>query len=674
MLLLEAFLIFIIAVIISSIIHNKFPKIPMAFVQIGLGVCLYVLPIPIQFEFDSEVFMMAVIAPLLFVEGTHVSRAKLLEYRKPIILMAMALVFTTVIGVGYFIGWIWPDLPMPAAFAIAAILCPTDAVAVQAITKGKILPKGALSILEGESLLNDAAGIISFKIAVTALVTGAFSAFDAIEQFIISTILGILIGAIFGFIIVRLRIYLSMNKGLKDSNTMIFIQLLTPFAVYFIAEILHASGIIAVVIAGLIHGFERDRLIRAQTELQMNYNQIWRTLSYVLNGFVFVVLGYIIPKVVSEIVKQEPENIKFLIITTILIALAIYVFRFIWVFILFKQFYYPNNIQSYLNDAQEPAPRRVHYAFIMTMCGIHGTISLSMALTLPTLLAQQQPFAFKNDLLFIASLMVIISLVVAQIILPLITPSENRVTSSSMSYAAAKLYIVQNVIKHFKEKSKEQTSENYNSVISDYFDELSFLLQMTPEDKNTKELHRLEEIATAEETETLERLVDQKKVNRQTILNYRSALETSKQFKESTIIHKLKMVIKMLILRLRAKKHVSSSEIKDFKSNFQEVTKVMRIVHHNVALRIKTEQTKDNVLEVSAVLNQYYNRLHKVRKHRNQRHQTPTAKAIEHKFEALYMQRAILDKLIKHNKIDTDIASQVRENINYNEIILAKKQ
>ena len=91
MLLLEAFLIFIIAVIISSIIHNKFPKVPMAFVQIALGVCLYVLPIPLHFEFDSEVFMMAVIAPLLFVEGTHVSRTKLLEYRKPIILRAMAL-------------------------------------------------------------------------------------------------------------------------------------------------------------------------------------------------------------------------------------------------------------------------------------------------------------------------------------------------------------------------------------------------------------------------------------------------------------------------------------------------------------------------------------------------------------------------------------------------------
>lgn len=673
MLLLEAFLIFIIAVIISSIIHNKFPKVPMAFVQIALGVCLYVLPIPLHFEFDSEVFMMAVIAPLLFVEGTHVSRTKLLEYRKPIILMAMALVFTTVIGVGYFIAWIWPELPMPAAFAIAAILCPTDAVAVQAITKGKILPKGALSILEGESLLNDAAGIISFKIAVTALVTGAFSAFDAIEQFIISTILGVVIGIVIGMLIVRLRIYLSMNKGLKDGNTMIFIQLLTPFAVYFVAEMLHASGIIAVVIAGLIHGFERDRLIRAQTELQMNYNQIWSTLSYVLIGFVFVVLGFIVPKVVSEIINKEPENIKFLITTTLLIALAIYVFRFIWVFILFKQFYYPNNIQSYLNDNQETPPKRVHYAFIMTMCGIHGTISLSMALTLPTLLAQQQTFTYKNDLLFIASLMVIISLVMAQIVLPLITPSEQRKASTSMSYVAAKVLIVQNVIKHFKVKSKEDESINYNTVISEYFDELFFLLQMSPEDNNAKEMKRLEDIANEEESETLERLVSQNKVDRQTILNYRSALETSRQYKESSALHKFKVVLQMLILRIRAKKHADTSQIKQFKSNFQEVKKIMRIVNHNVALRLKSEQTSDNVLEVNIVLNQYYNRLHRIRKNQNKNNQTPASITEAHKLEGLYMQRAFLDKLVQNNKLDAHIASQVRENINYNEIVWASK-
>ena len=128
---------------------------------------LYLTPIPVEFNFDSELFMVTLIAPLLFVEGVNVSRASCYDDG------SRWLVITTVIGVGLFIHWIWPG-PIGAAFAIAAILCPTDAVAVQAITKGKVLPKGSMTILEGESLLNDAAGIISFKIAVGVLITGTF--------------------------------------------------------------------------------------------------------------------------------------------------------------------------------------------------------------------------------------------------------------------------------------------------------------------------------------------------------------------------------------------------------------------------------------------------------------------------------------------------------------------
>ena len=101
---------------------------------------LFITPIPVQFNFDSELFMVTMIAPLLFVEGVNVSRVHLRKYIKPVMMMALGLVITTVIGVGLFIHWIWPDLPIGAAFAIA-ILCPTDAVAVQAITKGKVLPK-----------------------------------------------------------------------------------------------------------------------------------------------------------------------------------------------------------------------------------------------------------------------------------------------------------------------------------------------------------------------------------------------------------------------------------------------------------------------------------------------------------------------------------------------------
>ncbi|HDY9428655.1 TPA: sodium:proton antiporter [Staphylococcus argenteus] len=687
MALLEAFLIFIFAVIISSIINNRFPQIPTAFIQIALGAIVFLIPIDVDFQFNSEVFMFAVIAPLLFVEGTHVSRTKLLEYRKPILLMSMALVFATVVGVGYFIHWIWPALPMPAAFAIAAILCPTDAVAVSAITRGKLLSKGSMTILEGESLLNDAAGIISFKIAVTALVTGTFSLFQAVEQFIISTVLGVLIGAIIGFVIVRVRVDLTANKGLKDNNTLTFIQLLTPFVVYFLAEQVHASGIIAVVVTGLIHGLERDRLIKAQTELQMNYHQIWNTFSYALNGFVFVVLGFMIPTVVIDIIKTEPENFSFLILITVLIALAIYVCRFAWVYFWYKDFYFPKNIQSYLDDdhdSHETPPSRGRYAFIMTMCGIHGTISLSMALTLPFIITNGQAFEYRNDLLFIASLMVLISLVLAQIVLPLITPAIQEDSFKGMTYQSAKIFIVQKVIEHFNNESKkDKNNTNYRPVLNQYFGELLFLLNSEPENKNTKELKRLEDIAKNIETSTLERLIEKGKATSQDIKNYHDIVELTETHRTSSIIEKFSNFFKMFWLRLKTFKHNKAidreTKAQEYENAFKDVQKMMRIVNHNIILRLKEEQNSTNVLEVSLVINHYYDmsrslkwRAQRRKERQENRNQIiPQAIFHNHKLEALYLQRNLLDELIRRNKINNVVAAQIRENINYNEIVLA---
>ena len=237
-----------------------------------------------------------------------------------------------------FVHWIWPELPIGAAFAIAAILCPTDAVAVQAITNGKVLPKGAMTILEGESLLNDAAGIISFKIAVGVLVTGTFSLFDAVQQFLIASIGGAIVGLLIGMALVRFRLTL-MRRGIENINMFTFIQLLTPFVTYLIAELFHASGIIAAVVAGLVHGFERDRIAQTRTQLQMSYNHTWNILGYVLNGFVFSILGFLVPEVIVKIIKTEPHNLLFLVVITVLVALAVYLFRFVWVYVLYPYFY-----------------------------------------------------------------------------------------------------------------------------------------------------------------------------------------------------------------------------------------------------------------------------------------------------------------------------------------------
>ena len=108
----------------------------------------------------------------------------------------------------------------------------------------------------------------------------------------------------------------------------VFLQLLTPFVTYLVAELFHASGIIAAVVAGLVHGFERDRIAQTRTRLQLSYNHTWNILGYALNGFVFSILGFLVPEVIVKIIKSEPHNLLFLIGITLLVALAVYVFRF----------------------------------------------------------------------------------------------------------------------------------------------------------------------------------------------------------------------------------------------------------------------------------------------------------------------------------------------------------
>lgn len=286
--------------------------------------------------------------------------------------MALGLVFFTVISVGFMIHGIWSDLPLAASFAIVAVLCPTDAVAVSTITKGKLLPKGSMTILEGESLFNDAAGIISFNIAILALMTGDFSLSNAMSQFLISAIGGLFVGVIIGVALVRLRISLSL-KGIENNNIFVFIQLLTPIITFVIAEMFHASGIIAAVVTGLVHGFERDRIAQFSAQLQLSYTQTWNLLSYLLNGFVFVLLGYTVPKTIQNIIASELQNLAFLLEITLIIALLIYGFRFLWVYSFYPLFY-----SKHKNSQNKQHTNRGMYSLIMTLCGVHGTISLAI--------------------------------------------------------------------------------------------------------------------------------------------------------------------------------------------------------------------------------------------------------------------------------------------------------
>ena len=669
----ETILIFLAVVIVSSFVHTFIPKVPLAFIQIILGMILFILPVPVEFNFDSELFMLATIAPLLFVEGVNVSRVHLRRYIKPVMLMALGLVITTVIGVGLFIHLVWPDLPIGAAFAIAAILCPTDAPAVQAITQGKVLPKGAMTILEGESLLNDAAGIISFKIAVGILVTGAFSLFEAIQQFLIASIGGAIVGLFIGILLVRFRLTLT-RRGIENINMFVFLQLLTPFVTYLVAELFHASGIIAAVVAGLVHGFERDRIAQTRTRLQLSYNHTWNILGYALNGFVFSILGFLVPEVIVKIIKSEPHNLLFLIGITLLVALAVYVFRFIWVYVLYPLFYLSvSPFQKLMNDdgtnTKEKPPKRSMYALIMTFCGVHGTISLAIALTLPYYLENHDSFKYRNDLLFISSGMVILSLVIAQIILPFVTKNAPQPKIGSMNFKEARIYILEHVIDYLNKRSSFETSYRYGNVIKEYHDKLTFLKSVEKDDENSKELERLQRIAFNVETKTLEKLADEGEITESMLENYMRFAERTQVYRQASLIRRIIVGIRGLLLKRHIRTRTNAASSLSVTENLMELSKINKRVHYNVVSRLVEEANEDNKLEVGMICDGYLMRIDNLSPSNffNTRSEDSITKI---KLNALREQRRILTELISDEEITEATALKLREAINYDEMVI----
>jgi len=458
--------VFITLVIIGSFLNKYIPRIPAALFQIILGFLVSYLAIPLHFEFESEAFMALIIAPLLFTDAYKASRSELWLYKKPIVYMAVGLVITTVVVVGYFINYIIPSISLGAAFALAAILSPTDAVAVKSITKGMKLPKGLMSILEGESLLNDAAGIVSFKIALASIITGTFSLSRSSREFFITAIGGMILGVLIGLIIVSTK-FVNRKFLNTEPNILVIIQVILPIATYFIAEEFHLSGIIAVVFAGILLNFERylrqgDSLDN-QAVVSISYNQ--DTISYVLNGFVFVLLGYLLPGIFRNMITYPDLDVQTAMFYVILITIALIITRFTFVYIFYVSFQQhtfktSHNIVEFLKTRQLDVGNysRFEYALVTSLCGIHGTVTLATALMIPlTIGTAGEPFPLRNAILFIGSGVVLLSMIIGTIFLPLIIKTEDEEIEHKNN---ARSKVLNEVINELQEKYYNKLNTN----------------------------------------------------------------------------------------------------------------------------------------------------------------------------------------------------------------------
>jgi len=365
------------------------------------GGALGFMPRMQQFSFDPQFLLVLVLPPVLYQAALLTSWRDFKANSKSIGLLAFGLVIATTLAVGATAKWLMPDMPWAVAFALGAIVSPPDAVAATSILSRLNVPRRVAVVLEGESLVNDAAGLVLYKFAVVAAMTGAFSLFDASWQFVWVALGGIVIGWLMG------HLFVWLHKFLGDPFIEVVLSLSVPYVAYIFAESLHVSGVLAVVAAGLVRGRHAPEIVSAQ--MRILARSVWNILVFLLNSLVFILIGLQL----SEIIERPHVSVTQMLFHGVVISLVAIVVRFMWV--------YPT---AYLPGWLSPAEHRKNAApergqtFIISWCGMRGIVSLAAALALPLSVGLDLPFPHRDEVLVITFVVITITLVVQGLSLP----------------------------------------------------------------------------------------------------------------------------------------------------------------------------------------------------------------------------------------------------------------
>lgn len=405
--------------------------------------------------------------------------------RGPILGNAVLLVLITTVAGGFFIHWMIDEIPLAAAFALAAILSPTDPVAVNGIAQRIHIPQKVLNLVRGESLINDASGLVAFNYAVTAVVTGYFSLSEAALDFSYKFAAGAVLGLVLGFLVIWIR-YIIRQQGINDVTFLSLLHIMTPFLVFIITEdLLHASGVIAVVVAGIVHSLVRERTETLVAEEQMLAENIWTIILFVLNGIVFLLLGLNIPSSMSGVLENPAINIWALVGYVFAIGFVILGIRFIWGY-LFSVYEYRF---GKMEDAAKPSLKTTLF---VSLTGVRGTVTMVGVLSIPFLTESGDDFPNRSLIIFLAAGTILFTLIAATILLPMLSRGkmEEGEQSDYLETEEARRRILLASIKQIK---SEMTEENEVAAY-ELMDEYKIRLQQTfNEDSmvdNTKKYRR----------------------------------------------------------------------------------------------------------------------------------------------------------------------------------------
>lgn len=389
-------------VVAASVLFARKMTLPYPVVLVLVGLVLSFIPHLPEVRLDPTVVLFFFLPPLLYPAALFTSWRDFRANLRPILLLAIGLVLFTMVVVAWVAHWLIPGLPWAAAFALGAIVSPPDAVAATSIIRRLPVPHRIVTILEGESLVNDATALVALKFAVVATMTGQFSLGEASLQFVWAAVGGIGVGLLVAFLV------RWAHRHLDDTPVQITISLLTPFLAYLPAERMHASGVLAAVAAGIYLGWHSPLIVNARYRLQAF--AFWEIVVFLINGFVFITIGFQLPAILRSV---RTESLLFPIQNAIAISVAVVLVRIAWVF---PGAYLPFWLSKKIR-ATEPYPPWQRVALI-GWSGMRGVISLAAAFALPFTLPNGDPFPGRNYILFLTFCVILTTLVFQGLTLP----------------------------------------------------------------------------------------------------------------------------------------------------------------------------------------------------------------------------------------------------------------
>ncbi|HVU17379.1 MAG TPA: Na+/H+ antiporter [Candidatus Didemnitutus sp.] len=372
---------------------------PITYLLGGLGAAM--LPGFPHIVLEPGFFFVCFLPPLLFSDGWLMPLREFTRAKRPILMLAIGLVTFTIVAVGLIAHWLVPDLPWAMAFALGAVVSPTDAVATNAITERLRVPSRLTTVLNGESLMNDATGLVAFKFALAAAVAGTVSLRTVAREFVFLALGGFIVGLVIGYAVGRLRDLLGRLRG-NDPMIEITLSLLTPFAAYLGAERLGVSGVLAAVAAGLYSGW-RDP-VRMDVETRQTAYSVWSIVLFWLNGMAFVLLGLQFPDLFSAV--NGTFSVGQLFGLTAAVSVTVIVARIAWTF--------PGAYLPFLFPHIRRKERRPPWTTVLvaSWAGMRGTVTLAGALSIPLLRPDGLPYPGRAIVIFLAFGVIAVTLLV----------------------------------------------------------------------------------------------------------------------------------------------------------------------------------------------------------------------------------------------------------------------